>query len=318
MNSYEILGIGAPVIDYILHVDSSFIDQLAGEKEGMVAIDESTLTRILSQFHLPNYTIGGSACNTIKGLAKFNHSCAFWGKIGNDNAGEIFKKRIEELGIKAILNRSLKSKTASALCFVTKDGNRTMRTHLGASLEMRGDELNREIFKGIKLLHMEGYSLLKEELVLTAFKMAKEEGALISIDLSSFEIIEQFRSTILELMEFVDIVFANEKESHALIGQNSYQNCLAMNQLAKIAIVLCGKKGCLIGNNNRIQEVPTREIPPKDSTGAGDFFASGFLHGFLKGKGLIECAQLGNRAASAVIQIDGTDISDSLWNKIID
>lgn len=319
MNTYKILGIGAPVLDCILHVESTFLDRLEGEKEGMVAIDEDTFHNLIKHFDSYHYTLGGSACNTLKGLAQFNHSCAFWGKIGNDPSGHIFKTNIEHLGIKTILNVSPTSKTAHALCFVTDDGKRTMRTHLGASLEMNGNELSPEIFKGIKLLHLEGYSLLKKNnLALKAFEMAKAENALISMDLSSFEIVNQFKSSIESLLSnFVDIVFANEQEAFALFGLNSFENCLKMNRLAKIAVILCGKEGCLIGQNDKVISVNTRAIIPKDTTGAGDFFASGFLHGYLEGYSIEKCAQIGNRTASVVIQIDGTDIPKTDWDAIL-
>lgn len=316
-SQYDILGIGAPVVDHIIKVEEEFVDSLEGGKGGMLVINYHTLSEILEKFGgEATLLAGGSGANTIKGLAHLGHSTALWGKIGNDVTGQIFTQSIEEANIAPLLLHS-HTPTAHALCLVTPDGERTMRTYLGASLEMYAEDLTPDIFRGVKLVHFEGYNLLKGDLTLEAMKLAKSEGALISIDLASYEIVHSHHDLIKELLQnFVDIVIANADEAWALLGLPPEESCRALNSLCETAVVLFGEGGCWVSQSGTPIHGAPFPAKPVDTTGAGDLFASGFLHAYLKGYPIEECAKLGNRTGSAVVQVLGAEIPPVSWELI--
>lgn len=315
--SYDVLGIGSPMIDHIIRVDEAYVQSLDGGKGGMKPISYHTMNAILQKFHgEAALTIGGSAANTIKGLAHLGNRCLFLGKIGKDTHGETFLKTFEELNITSLLATST-TPTAHSLCLITPDGERTMRSYLGAGLEMHASDLHPSHFTDVRLVHLEGYNLLKDELVETAVAMAKEAGALVSLDLSSYEIVQTYRERLLRLIETsVDIVIANADEAWALNGLPPQESCREIQKLSCIAIVLFGAGGCWIGQNNQIMHGAPFPSLPVDTTGAGDLFTSGFLHAYLQNRPLVECAALGNRLGSAVIGVLGTEIPSSFWHLI--
>jgi len=314
---YEVLGIGSPIIDHIIRVDEDYVQSLEGGKGGMVLINHQTMNAILNKFHgEAAMTIGGSAANTIKGLTQLGKNCAFLGKIGLDPSGHDFSKAIDEFHITPLLTTSA-TPTAHALCLVTPDGERTMRTYLGAGAEMHPEDLTPSQFLGVKLVHLEGYNLVKGMLVEESMRMAKEAGALISIDLASYEMVKMYRERLLDLLEdYVDIVIANADEAWALTGLPPEESCHALQKICTTAVVLFGEGGCWVGQDNLVIHGPPFPINPIDTTGAGDLFTSGFLHGYLEGKPLKECARMGNLLGSAVVSVLGTEIPPVLWTKI--
>jgi sugar/nucleoside kinase (ribokinase family) len=313
----EILGIGAPIIDYVVMTTDDFLAQLPGEKGGMVPIDYETLLSILKNCKSPPLAIaGGSGANTIKGLAHFGHHCGLIGKIGNDTAGEKFLESMRALKIKPYLCKAT-TPTAQVACLITPDGERTMRTFLGATQEMTAQDLDPKVFQGVKLVHIEGYSLLNGDLTETAMQYAKDSGAKVSYDLGSFEVVKGHRERILGLLsKYVDIIFGNKDEIQALFQLNPEKGCTALSQLCETAIVLLGKEGCIVGTKSGQVHCPAFVVDAVDTTGAGDLFASGFLHGYLHGVSPEECARYGALTAATVIQAHGVDIPVETWQEI--
>lgn len=316
---YEILGIGAPIIDHIIRVDEAYVRSLEGGKGGMVLIDYETMNGILCNFHGKSaLTIGGSAANTIKGLAKLGNSCGFLGKVGTDSAGQVFSKAMDELGIVSLLSKST-TPTAHSLCLVTPDAERTMRTYLGAAANMHSGDLDPAQFEGLRLVHIEGYNLLKGALVETTLRLAKEAGALVSLDLASYEIVRNHRERLLGLIEqYVDVVIANADEAWALHGLPPKESCYELQKLCTTAVVLFGAGGCWVGQNHTIIHGAPFPSNPIDTTGAGDLFSSGFLHGYLNNRPLHECARVGNMLGSAVVSVLGTEIPPVAWERILE
>lgn len=316
-NGYDIIGIGAPVVDHIIRVEEKYVQSLEGGKGGMVLINYHTLSKVLDQFHGEATLLsGGSGSNTIKGLTNLGNRCALWGKIGSDVTGTHFIESIQELGIYPIMHKS-HTPTAHALCLVTPDGERTMRTYLGASQEMQAEDLDPSIFEGVKLAHFEGYNLLKGDLPEVAMRQAKEHGALVSLDLASYEIVNMFPERILNMIKTsVDIVIANADEAWALLGLPPEKSCHTLKDLCKVAVVLFGEGGCWVGHEGKVIHGKPFPAHPIDTTGAGDLFSSGFLHAYLKGWSLEECARLGNLAGSAVVQVLGAEIPPVAWERI--
>ena len=182
---------------------------------------------------------------------------------------------------------------------------------------MSDDFLLPDYFKKIQLVHLEAYTF-RRYLTERSVELAKSAQSIVSIDLSSFEIVREFKERMLKLLPDITIVFANEKETRELTGLEPLEGCLKLQEMCSMAVVLRGEKGCLVGHKGKIIHSPAFSTHVIDSTGAGDLFASGFLYGILKGHSLEKCAQLGNRLGSAVVEVTGAELPPEKWNIVED
>lgn len=315
---YEVLGIGTPIIDYIIEVSPNFLQELSGIKGGSMPIDYECFEKLIRQSKAsPIKVIGGSSTNTIKGLARLGRTCALFGKIGKDEAGYLFRSEIERLNIVPYLPFS-NLPTAQVACFIAPpEYERTMRSSLGASKDIKTEDLSEDMFKSVKIVHIEGYLMANGKLVNRAMELAKQAGAKISFDLSSVEIIEGHSTLLLDLINsYVDILFANEEETFALTGKTPEQGCEELRNLCEVTVVKMGKFGNWAANSMEKVYQPALKVNTADSTGAGDLFASGFLHGYLASKNLQTCSYYGATLAGEVVQIIGADIPEVLWPNI--
>jgi len=313
----KILGIGAAVVDHIHLVDEAYVAALEGGKGGMELIDHKSLDKILGELGPASKIVaGGSAANVVKGLASLGSPAAFLSTVGEDAVGAMFLDELKALGIASHCRRS-STPTAQSLCLVTPDGERTMRTFLGAGREMSACDLKQELFADTGWLHLEGYCLAREELVEKAVAMAGEAGARISLDLSSYEVVRSYKKRLEKILkESVDMVVANADEGWALTGLPPKEACAALKELCDVAILLFGAEGCWVGHSGKLFHGPAFPAHPLDSTGAGDLFTSGFLHGYLEGRPLEECARLGALAGSAVVKVFGAELSQEEWKRV--
>lgn len=318
-HSIEVLSFGGACADIIIHVPESFLEDYAIEKGGSQVVNETYFEklRFASLFFPSEIHPGGSSCNTIRGLSRLNHKTAFIGKIGNDDAGEIFSKSLTRNYVNAILLMSEKP-TMQVISFVTPDGERTMRCLRGASNDLNKDDLKSDLFHHIKLLHLEGYSIYDLDMIEKAMMLAKKEGAAISLDLSSFEIIRKHRKDLFRLIpKYVDILFCNEQEAFEMTVKSPEEASIELSNLAKIAVVAVGERGAYVAESGKTTYVDTTPLPIVDATGAGDLFAAGFLHGFLLQVPLETAVRFGHITGSAVIQIQGAEIPDNVWPVIL-
>lgn len=313
-HGYQILGVGAPIVDQILLVSEEYLKTIPGLKGGMEVVDYPTLTKIIRESgSTPVFIPGGSGANVIRGLANLGRKCALVGKVGNDEIGKHLLHTIRDLGIQPLYIKT-PTPTAQVVSLVTPDSQRTLRTYLGACQEMTGKDLDPTHFQDVALVHIEGYALLNEELVQRAMEYAKEAGAKISFDLASFEVAAKFRDTVVDLLwKYVDIVFANIDETKTLTDMGPAKGCSMLKDLCDVAVVSMGKEGCWVGHGEHMLRCPAYPVEPIDTTGAGDFFASGFLHGYLEGKPLEVCAHYGALAGAAVVQVLGADLTPEMW-----
>jgi sugar/nucleoside kinase (ribokinase family) len=319
-NQYKVLGIGAPCIDVLVKADFDIIQSL-GIKGGSTQIDQMFIPNLLTKLNEAKLILapGGSSSNTIKGLANLGHSCAFYGKRGNDKFGQQFVQSIKELGITSLVTTSKTHSTQLCLCLISPDGDRTMRCYPGAANEISSKDITPDLFEGVTLVHIEGYALYMNDpqFTQTVMQMAKANGARISFDLSSFEMVNMFKPLILHLLRnYIDIVFANADEVKALTGLDPYEGCKNLKNHCDIAVVMVGKEGCYVGSKDHIIQSPASEVNVIDTTGAGDLFVSGFLHGILKDLPLETCAQYGNLTGAAVVGVYGAEISATKWDEI--
>jgi sugar/nucleoside kinase (ribokinase family) len=315
--SYEVLGIGAPVADMILPVSHEFMANIPGQRGGSQEVDLGTLKGILMKSPAePKYVPGGSAANTLKGLASLGTKAAFLGKVGQDEVGKRLETNLLNAGVISLLLPA-NTGTGQLVSLITPDGERTFRIYAGSTLELGPNDLKKEYFEGVRLVHIEGYALRNFGLVQRSVELAKQAGAKISFDLGCHELANVHREYIMQqISNHIDIIFGNEEEIGVLTGLDPEEACEYLTQYCDIVVVLRGKKGCLIGHKDELIACQPFPAEVKDTTGAGDLFASGFLHGYLRGYSLENCGDLGNLLGSTVVQVYGAEIPNERWFQV--
>ncbi|MEG1660393.1 MAG: adenosine kinase [Bacteroides sp.] len=316
----KIIGLGNALVDVLATLkDDTILDKMDLPKGSMQLIDDAKLQQINELFggmktHLAT---GGSAGNTILGLACLGAGTGFIGKVGKDNYGDFFRENLQKNGIEGNLFLSdLPSGVAST--FISADGERTFGTYLGAAATLKAEDLTLELFKGYAYLYIEGYLVQDHEMILRAIELACEAGLQICLDLASYNIVEsdlEFFSLLIN--KYVDIVFANEEEAKAFTGKEPEEALGLIGKQCSIAIVKMGAKGSYIRKGT--EEIKVKAIPVEnviDTTGAGDYFAAGFLYGLTCGYSLEKCAKIGSVLSGNVIQVIGTTIPAERWEEM--
>lgn len=315
----DILGIGAPCVDTIVFVTDNFLEECNLEKGSVIPIDRQTLQYLLQKADgAPVLTPGGSCCNVLRALSHLGWSCGLAGKIGKDSAGEFLKSQLDEQKI-AFYGTQNESPTAQILCFITPDGERTMRDLLGASAEMQGDNLLPSHFYEKRLVHIDGYTLYNKELTEKAMQLAVESQALVSFDLANFKIVNNYKKSLMRIIpQYVDIIFANAQEAFELLAAPPKEACEELSRWCKYAVVTQSEKGCYVGHAGIVQHLPA--IPPAkliDTTGAGDLFAAGFLDGILQKLPVEICGWQGTFLATQVLGQQGACLPAEKWPEIL-
>ncbi len=315
--NYNVVCVGSPCLDLLLQVTEQSLTKVAPEKGGSRPVDYLAFTSILRNCNAkPKVSIGGSSINVARALAQLGQNCAFVGKVGSDEAQTIFRD-LGKLQIDALLLETA-TPTTRVCCLVTPDGQRTMRVFLGASMEaVDVNDIRFECFEKTQHVHLEGYLLyINDGLFLKkVIEKAKEKGATISLDCASYEVVARYKNVILYLLEQgnIDIVFANEDEIQMLTGYGPEHGCKELKKLCRIAVVTTGKKGCWVANESEVIHSPAMPAKVVDTTGAGDFFEAGFLHGYLTGKDLKTCAYYGNLLGKSAVEVLGTQLPAHRW-----
>lgn len=320
MDEFKILGAGSPMLDLLVNVEDAFIDSIEGEKGGMNLVTPEILGSILAKTESECVmTPGGSAANTIFGLAQLGIPTALLGKTGSDSEAEFYKKQYAQMGgDTSRLKINPMVPTGRCLSLVTPDSERTMRTDLGAAATLTIEDITPEDFKGFTHVHIEGYMLFNADLTCHILRLAKDAGCIISLDLASFEVVNAAKILLQELLtDYVDIIFANEEEAAAFCDTDDPEKCLEiLAGYSDIVAVKVGKKGAYIQRGTEKVKVHANVVEAVDTTGAGDLWASGFLYGLLKGKSLAECGKCGSVTGAEVVQIMGASIPEEGWKRI--
>ena len=315
----KVLGIGNALVDMMTPLKGdSIIEQLGFEKGSMTLVDEEKSREIkhITAQYVSSMASGGSAANTIHGLSKLHVESGFIGAIGDDTLGKIFEKNMNSASVKTYL--SLKDDdTGTAVAMISKDSERTFATHLGAAEKLMADDLYRSVFSGYDYLYLEGYLITNMDLIEKACIYAREEGLKIAIDLSSFNVVEDFRDNFSYIIDnYVDIIFANEYEAKAFTGMDAEEALQVLAGKCEIAVVKTGAEGSIVHDGKEMIKVDAMDVDCIDTTGAGDLYASGFLYGLANNALLDKCGFFGTLLASYVIQVIGPKIDIEQWPKI--
>lgn len=260
---------------------------------------------------------GGSASNTITGIAKLGVNTGFIGRVGKDFFGNYYKEDLEKYNVKSLL-RICNEDSGVATTFVSKDGQRTFGTYLGAAAGLTAEDLKTEDFVGYNYFYIEGYLVQNLDLIRKAVALAHENGAKVVLDMASYNVVEASKDFLLEIIpQYVDILFANEEEAKALCNTEPEKALDIIADMVEIAIVKIGEKGSWIKRGEEKVFVPALKVDCMDTTGAGDLYASGFLYGLINSKSLKESGEIGTLLAGNVIQVMGPKMNDDKWNELI-
>jgi sugar/nucleoside kinase (ribokinase family) len=316
----KILGIGNALIDVLVTLDDdSLLEQLKLPKGSMQLIDEGKLKEINRLFEKMNRHLatGGSAGNTILALASLEIESGFIGKVGDDKFGNFYRDNLHKNRIEdKLLTTLVPSGVAST--FISPDGERTFGTFLGAASLLKREDLTPEMFSGYHYLYIEGYLVQDREMITRAAELARAAGSKVCLDMASYNVVEENRDFFRSFIhDYVDIAFANEVEAASLTGQSPWEALREIASLCDIAVIKIGSGGSLVRSEDKEYHVPSQQVEHViDTTGAGDFYAAGFLYGLTKGCPLYTCAEIGSLLAKQVIQVIGTTLPQATWDEI--
>lgn len=317
----KVIGIGNALTDMLVNLKSDAVLDTFGIAKGSMSLVDSALQSKISKSvaGLPySLSLGGSADNTIRAMARLGTQVGFIGKVGRDTTGDFFEQALQNLGIAPTIFRG-EHRSGKCVSLVSPDGERTMLTHLGAAMELRAEEISAEIFDGYDCLYIEGYLVQDHSLIESAMRMAKSRGLKVAIDLASFNVVEENRDFLRRITrEYVDIVFANEDEAKVFSGESEPINALQhISEMCDLAVVKIGTKGALIKHGSEVIHVGIMAAAKRvDTTGAGDFYAAGFMHGLCEGLSLRQCGTIGAITAGKVIEVVGTTLGEDAWSDV--
>lgn len=317
----KILGIGNALVDILTQIpDDSILEQLQLPKGTMQHVDAATSLRygeLLKQYGSA-MAAGGSTANTMSGAAKLGVETGYIGKVGRDERGRFFEKAMRETNVKPIM-LTTDTPTGCAEAIISKDGERTFATYLGAALELSAEDIQPEMFDGWDIFYVEGYLLQNHALLDKILPMAKAKGLKIALDMASYNIVEDNHDYMRQITkDYLDIVFANRDEALAFSHLDTPEAALAdLASMCDIAIVKVGAEGSMVQHGDQIVTIGPIPANVVDTTGAGDLWASGFMAGLVKEESLECCAKMGATLAANIIEVIGAKMDEKRWQKIL-
>ena len=307
---YDVLGVGNAIFDVLVKTDEAFLASHGMTKGSMALIDEARAASIYRDMGPATEMSGGSAANTIVGIAGLGARAAFVGKVKDDQIGNMYAHDIRAAGV-AFTTKAASDGPATGCSYilVTGDGERTMNTYLGAAQNLTPADIDPTEVAASKIVYLEGYLWDPKEAkdaFVKASKIAHEADRQVALTLSDAFCVDRYRGEFVELMRSgtVDLIFANEGELHSLYQTSDFDTALKQLRTdARLGVVTRSEKGCVVASKDAVVAVPAAKIETiVDTTGAGDLFAAGFLFGHVRGFGFENAGKLGALAAAEVIQ----------------
>lgn len=305
---FDVVGIGNALVDVIAHADDEFLQTCNLVKGAMTLIEIERAVELYGALSGAVEMSGGSAANTMTGVASFGGRAAYIGKVNGDDLGDVFGHDLKAVGV-AFRGGGVSYGTPTGRCVivVTPDAERTMNTYLGVSSFLGVDDVDADAVADGKVLYMEGYLFDRDD-AKAAFRhaasIAHAHNRFVSLTLSDPFCVDRHRNDFRSLVaEEVDLLFGNDDEIRSLYEVESFDEAIdAVRSECPLAAITRGANGCIVVTPDEVIEVPAVEVPKViDTTGAGDLFAAGFLHGLTTGKSLADCGRLGSLAAGEVI-----------------
>ena len=308
----KILGIGNAIVDVICKVDDKFIIQNKLTKSTMKLVDEVEFKKLLSTLKIEETVSGGSVANSVVGLSQLGNKVGFIGKVSDDDLGKKYEEGLKNENVQFFYSKKKEViPTGTCLILITPDSERTMITFLGTAGKINESDIDSNAIKNSEILFLEGY-LWDEGDPKKAFEKAINNSNKVAMSLSDLFCVERHKPHFLELVKNrLDITFANEQEIMSLINVKKFDDVINFaRELNKLIVITRGDKGAVAISNNGVVECSAKkDLQIKDLTGAGDLFASGFLHGFVNNKPTKESLEIGTKMSSKVIQIIGARLN---------
>ncbi|MFI3286931.1 MAG: adenosine kinase [Rikenellaceae bacterium] len=317
----RVIGIGNALTDMLVNLKSDTVLGKYKLAKGSMTLVESGFQNEIAKnvAGMPySLSLGGSAGNTIRAMAHLGCEVGFIGKVGVDKTGDFFEQALINVGVEPVIFRGTE-RSGRCISLVSPDGERTMATSLGAALQLTHSEILPTVFDSYDFLYVEGYLVQDHNLIENVVKAAKSQGLKIAIDLASFNIVEEnleFLRTLVK--DYIDIVFANEDEARVFSGKDEPVNALQyISEMCELSVVKIGTRGALIKHEDKVMQVGILAAAKRvDTTGAGDFYAAGFLAAYCQGLSLRQCGTIGAITAGKVIEVVGTTFGDEVWQEI--
>ncbi len=314
------IGIGNALVDVLVRLDGDeLLERMQLPKGGMTLISEERQRALRATMKLlpAEQATGGSAGNAMLALAGLGGKAGFVGKVGRDALGRFYADHCRAAGIDACLFEC-DLPTGVANTFISPDGERTFGTCLGAAAALEPRDITPALFEGVGMAHIEGYLVQNHDLMEAICQTATEMSVQLSLDLASYNVVAAdlpfFRHLV---QDYIDIVFANEEEAAAFTGCHDPREALReIASMKCLTVVKLGGKGAITRLGNEEAMVEARHVPVVDTTGAGDFFAGGFLYALNEGASLQECLRCGRAMAEHVIGVVGTRLPDEVWKQL--
>lgn len=315
----KVLGMGNALVDIITRIeDDATLDSFGLPKGSMTLVDLDTSNYIHSETAgMPkSKASGGSAANTIHGLAHLGIETGFVGAVGNDDMGRFFKKDMQVNQINPILFRTM-HETGRAMALISSDSERTFATYLGASVDLSVDDITHDIFEGYDYFYVEGYLVQNQEMIEKAMRLAAAANLKVCLDLASYNVVEDNIEFFMSLIsKYVDILFANEEEIRALCGKSPEEGALEIRDLVEVVVIKLGAEGSFCVCKEEMVRIGVRPSTLVDTTGAGDLYASGFIYGHMKGLSPETCGKMGAILSGRVIEIIGAKMDEAHWENL--
>ncbi len=318
MNSYDIYGVGNALVDIQVQVDAQFLSDHKIDKGVMTLVSAEQQSELLAQLdHLPRQTSsGGSACNTVVGVANYGGSAYYAGKVGDDQFGTFYQNELKELGIRSDLDPATGS-TGTVLVLITPDADRTMLTCLAESLKLGAADIMELHVKASRYVYVEGYlwdAMGPREASIKAMELGRKHGATVAFTYSDPFCVQRAAGDFRELSKSsADLIFCNEEEAKMIAEVDvATDACLAIASWGPKVFMTVGPKGAYYAEGDRIEQIPGFPATAIDTTGAGDLFAGGVLYGLSSGHTPLESGRLGSYAASLVVAQVGARLPQRL------
>lgn len=313
MENLDVYGVCNPLIDLLSHVPDSFLTERGLNKNSMNLItleEQQTFLLALAAGKISvEFAAGGSGANTMIGIAQLGGRTAFSGKIGRDEHGKIYREKLEDLGVNAVLGEG-DGTTGSSLILVSEDGSRAMNTYLGMSQELQVPDIDPEVIQASKYLYLTGYlwdTEVQKKTVINALDEAKKREIKVALSLSDPFCVNRHKDDFKKLLQgYVSMVFCNQEEAFSLLDTTVTQEAVEiLSQWTETVVLTLGSNGALITHLGQTFYIDPSQICVEDTTGAGDAFAAGFLYGMTHEFSPLESGRIGAVLAGAVIEQTG-------------
>lgn len=305
--TFDVVGIGNALVDVLTHESEEFIERHGLVKGSMTLVDTDRAEQLYEAMGSGIEVSGGSAANTVSGVASFGGKAAYIGRVFDDQLGAVFAHDLRATGVAFRSHPATEGPpTGRCLIVVTPDAQRTMNTYLGSSEYFGPEHVDGDLIADAQVTFLEGYLFDRpeaKEAYWKASRIAHDAGRRVALTLSDTFCVERHKAEWRDLVaDQVDVLFANEHEALALYDVDTFEEALAAARAdVEVTIITRGPAGSVVACGDDVEEIDPHPVEVVDTTGAGDLYAAGFLFGFTHGRSMAECGQLGSVAASAVL-----------------